>query len=274
LYDQVVRGLLLAVVATALAQSKPVFKSDGVGPLEGGAAELLETLCPGQVEVGKEVKCRESLDETSGFDCPPTAAMVTRGHFLSPNSDDALLAFHACEPHSVHGGSTALLTREGGAWRLLWRKQGLITDRCHRMPLRAGRQILVCGLDEGFPGIILTELYLVDVLNEAGVSRDYYDDHATFSAVELILCAGPADVIGQQIARAYIEQVEFYPRPSGDGENMTVFAQYGKSANTAEMIAACSSPPTKPYRIDFLFDGSAYKVAPHSANAFRVFSEH
>lgn len=269
------RGLLLVVFATAaLAQSKPVFQIDGVSPREGGAArELLETLCPGQVEAGQEVKCRESPDDIARFECSPTATMVTRGHFLSPSSDDVLLAFHACEPPSANFGSTAFLTREGGAWKLLWRKPGLITDRCHRMPLRGGRQILVCQLDGGAPGIIHTSLYLLDVLNEAGVSRDYYDDHAIFMTVESIPCAGPADVLGQPIARAYIERVEFHPRPSGDGENMTVFAQYGKTAMTAEMIAACSGPPTKPYRIDFLFDGRAYKVAAHSASALRAFSQ-
>ena len=269
------RGLLLVVFATAaLAQTKPVFKIDGVNPREGGAAELLETLCPGQVEVGKEVKCRESPDET-GFDCYPTATMVTRGHFLSPKSDDALLAFHACESHSAHFGSTALLTREGGTWRRLWSKPGLITDRCHRMPLRSGRQMLVCELDEGAPGFVWTDIYLLDVLDETGVSRDDDDDHRTiFTAEESIPCGGPADdVIGEPIARAYIDRVEFHRRPSGDGQNITVFAQYGKTAMTAEMIAACSGPPTKPYRIDFLFDGRAYKVAAQSASALRAFSQ-
>jgi hypothetical protein len=262
----------LVLLATAvLAQRKPVFKIDGVSPREGGAAELLEAFCPGQVEAGEEVKCRESLDETAGFDCPPTATMVTRGHFLSPKSDDVLLALFACEPHSAHLGSTALLTREGGAWKRLWRKPGLITDHCHRMPLRGGRQILVCELVEGAPGMTWRALYVVDVLHEPDVPRDYYDDHAIFSAAESIPCSGPSDVVGEPITRAYIERVEFHPRPSGDGENMTVFAQYGKTAMTTEMITACSGPPTKPYRIDFLFDGRAYKVAAHSSSALRAF---
>ena len=108
------RGLLLVIFATAaLAQTKAVFKLDGVSPREGGAAELREALCAGQVEVGQEVKCRESPDDIARFECSPTATMVTRGHFLSPGSDDALLAFHACEPPSANLGSTALLTRDG-----------------------------------------------------------------------------------------------------------------------------------------------------------------
>lgn len=264
------RGLLLVLFATAaLAQRKPIFKFDGVSPREGGAAELLEVFCPGQVEAGEEVKCRELLDDS--FDCPPTATMVTRGHFQSPKSDDVLLALHACEPHSAHFGSTTLLTRDGGAWRRLWRKPGLITDHCHRMPLRDGRQILVCELGESAPGVTWAELHVVDVLRELDVPRDYDDDHAIFSAEESILCGGPADVVGEPITREYIERVEFHPRPSGDGENMTVFAQHGKTAMTAEMIAACSGPLTKPYRIDFLFDGRAYKVAAHSASALRAF---
>ena len=40
---------------------------------------------------------------------------------------------------------------------------------------------------------------------------------------------------------------------------------------TAEMIASCSSPPSKPYRIDFLFDGRGYKAAAQSISSLQVF---
>ena len=223
------RGLFFVLLATTvLAQTKPIFKIDGVSARDGNAAELLETFCPGQVEVAQEVKCRQALTETPGFDCPPTATTVTRGHFLSPKSDDVLLALHACEPHSAHFGSTALLTRKGGTWKLLWRKPGLITDHCHRIPLRSRRQILVCELVEGAPGITWRALYVVDLPRELDVSRDYYDDHAIFSAAESLPCGGPADVVGEPMTRAFIERVEFHRRPFGDGENLTIFAQYGK----------------------------------------------
>jgi len=271
-----VRGLVFFVLATAaFAQPKPIFKIDGLKPSEGGAAELLETFCPGQVDVGEEVKCREPLDgnEIPGFDCPPRARMVTRGHFQSPRSEDALLAYTACEPHSAHGGSTALLTREGSVWKRLWHKPGLITDHCHRMTIRSGREILVCEMTEGFPGVTSRGLFVVDVLREPDVPRNYYVDDDFFGVVDEMTCGGPGDVVGEPITHSYIERVEFHPRPSGDGENVTVFAQYGKTERTAEMIQTCSSPPTKPYRIDFLFDGHAYKVAPRSAGALRVFSQ-
>lgn len=269
------RGLLLVLLTTiASAQRSPIFKIDGVSPREGGAAELLQTFCPGKVDVGGKVKCRELPEEISVFDCPPAATMVTRGHFLSPKSDDVLLAFFSCEPHSAHGGSTALFTRDGSTWKLIWRKPGLITDHCHRMPLRTGRQILVCELAEGWPGLRWRALFLVDALREPAIPRDYDDDHEIFGASETIPCGGPAYVVGEPITRAYIERVEFHPRPSGDGDNMTVFAQYGKAALTPEMITACSGPPTKPYHLDFLFDGGSYKVAPNSAGALRLFSHH
>lgn len=261
------RGLLLVLLAAAAsAQRKPVFTIDGVSPLQGGAAELLETFCPGQVEVGGEVKCRETRED-SGFDCPPTAVMVTRGNFLSAKSNDVMLALHSCEPHSAHFGSSALFTRRGQAWKLLWRKPGLITDHCHRMPIRGGRQILVCEFEEGFPGVVSRAIILVDA------QRDYYDDHAVFTTTEQIICAGPADVIGDPITRSYIESVQFHPQPSGDGERMVVLAQYGKAPVTAEMIKTCSVPATKPYRIEFLFDGHAYHVAPSSASVLQTFGQ-
>jgi hypothetical protein len=127
-------------------------------------------------------------------------------------------------------------------------------------------------MTEGFPGVTGRGLFVVDVLREPDVPRNYYVDVDFFDAVDEFTCAG-GDVVGGPITHSYIERVEFHPRPSGDGENLTVFAQYGKAEKTAEMIETCSSPPTKPYRIDFLFDGRTYKVAPRSAGALRVFSQ-
>jgi hypothetical protein len=76
-------------------------------------------------------------------------------------------------------------------------------------------------------------------------------------------------------------------RSSGEGEDLTVFARYGRMDMTLARVDACLGqpgdfpprdlifiPPTKSYRIDFLFDGHDYKVAPSTAAAAKIFAEH
>ena len=112
----------------------------------------------------------------------------------------------------------------------------------------------------------------MDALHEQGIQRDYYDNHAVFTAVEESSCEGPNDFVGKPITRAYIESVEFHPQPSGNGESMVILAQYGKAPVTAEMISHCSAPATKPYRIEFIFDGQGYRAAPQSAGVLQLFN--
>jgi hypothetical protein len=85
----------------------------------------MEAVCPGQVQVGEAINC--------GNDCPSftnfglfgdsfewSLKRVTRGHFLSPTSDDAVLWVEGCEPHSENFGGTILLTRNFQGWALEW----------------------------------------------------------------------------------------------------------------------------------------------------------
>jgi hypothetical protein len=63
--------LLFLLTALAWAQPagapKPVFPDDSQDPKQAGGAELLEAVCPGHVVVGKDIKCKETCPESSGF---------------------------------------------------------------------------------------------------------------------------------------------------------------------------------------------------------------
>ena len=159
--------LILLIVATAWAQPpKTIFPSDSKDPKQSGGAALLEAVCPGRVIVGKEIGCRGTCPEFTAFRGESfewSLYAVTRGHFLSPPSDDVALWMIGCEPHSENWGGTILLTRRSRKWTMLWYKAGVATAECHKVKLRDGREILVCLSGGGTQGYLTTQLYVEDL---------------------------------------------------------------------------------------------------------------
>jgi hypothetical protein len=94
------------------------------------------------------------------------------------------------------------------------------------------------------------------------------------------------EVESYPLTRGYIERVEFRTNSKGSVPAMSVTAAVGMRPMTPEDVQACFDernpkkphrglsflPPTKSYRIDFLFDGHDYKPTPASAAAARAFS--
>jgi hypothetical protein len=162
------RGLLLLLVA-AMAWAQPprtIFPSDSKDPKQSGGAALLEAVCPGRVVLGEEVGCRGPCPDVAAFggeDLGRSLSAVTRGHFLSPQSDDAVLSMSGCEPHSENFGGTVLLTRRSQKWTVLWYKAGVDTSECHKVKLKNDREILVCLGDLGAQGTVETQLYVEDL---------------------------------------------------------------------------------------------------------------
>src|SRR5262249_41061917 len=141
-----VRGLLFFLLTAAVwAQPETIFPSESKDPKMADGARLLETVCPGRVAVGKEIECGGPCPDFTGL--PEFGSWkleaVTRGHFLSPISDDVALAMTGCESHSENWGGTILMTRASGVWRMLWYKSGVHTDECHKTVLKNKREILV-----------------------------------------------------------------------------------------------------------------------------------
>jgi len=156
---------------------------------------LLEAVCPGDVTTGKDIARKTGCPDFTGFGkigdrFSWSLGAVTRGHFLSPTSDDAVLWMQGCESHQDNFGGTVLLTKRSQRWSMLWYKTAVQTARCHKVRLRNGREILVCMGGAGAQGATATSLYSKDLLSPkptlmAGGSDDDGTFFAAFDSTEL-----------------------------------------------------------------------------------------
>ena len=282
---------LAALLPGALSASDPqtIFPSDGEDPRKAGGRELLEVVCKGHVVLGKTMKCSTGCARYTDFgrfgdtEFDWSLVRVTRGHFLSPTSEDAVLWMEGCESHASNWGGTLLLTREADRWKKVWYRSGLVTDQCHKVALVDGREILVCIGRAAAQGNVGTDLYVEDLLHPTEVLMADKGDAAFFGLYDDTLTCGDGQgrtFRADPITRAFIQKVEF----KSDGKELSVTAAHGKRRMTKEDAAACEAeggpgnkrtsrflPPVKTYQIDFVFDGHTYKIAPGSEAAARVF---
>jgi hypothetical protein len=262
--------LILLVAATASAQPpKTIFPSDSQDPKQSGGAALLEAVCPGRVVVGKEIQCRVACPESSGFaggNFEWILAAVTHGHFLSPQSDEAVLSMTGCEPHSENWGGTILLTRREQKWTMLWYKAGIETSQCHKVKLRDLREIPVCLGSDGGQGIVQTELFVEDLLSPtpslmAAMGEGFFTISDTTDT-----CGWMSDDVEKPdpLIRAYIEKVDFRDIKGGVAA-ISVTAAHGEQKMTREDVDICTKqsrsflPQTKRYQADFTFEGGSYR---------------
>jgi hypothetical protein len=183
-----------------------------------------------------------------------------------------------CEPHSENFGGTILLTRRSQKWTMLWYKTGVPTEHCHKINRSDGREILVCLDSYGAQGIVTAALYIEDLLSPnatlmagyAGVFFEVSDDVLTCGA------DWEDESKAFPLQHHYIERVDFRTRPDGSIRGLSVRARKGERSMTPAQVQACLdernptrshkgidfSPPTKPYRVDFTFDGRTFKRTP------------
>ncbi len=263
----------------------PIFPSDGKPPAEANGAELLQAVCPGQVEVGEKMGCGKRCPSFTGMfreDFDWSLEMVTRGHFLSPTSDDAVLSVLGCEPHMEGFGGTILLTRNFQCWAMDWYKAGIETSQCHKVPLQDRREILLCLGGVGAQGFLSTDLYVEDLLNPgdtltAAEGPNFFEAHDNTGTCGV----NPEDeTITFPVTRAFIEKVEFPASQPGAGSAISVTASFGLRETTPEIAQPCLhakdgpvafAPEVKSYHLDFVFDGHDYKPTPASAETARRF---
>ena len=272
-----------ACLLCAQKDPEPVFPKDGKVPSETDSRELLQAVCPGQVRLGESIGCGKTCPAFTAFHGDEedwSVIGVTRGHFLSPTSDDALLSVDGCEPHMANFGGTILLTRQADGWRMQWYKDGVITSQCHKILLLNGRELLVCIDTGGFTGVFNTALYVEDLLRPAATLMAE-DEAPFFSAPNTVLTCG-YDPENQSkpdpVTRAFIERVEFTPDVP---PAISVTASYGESVLTAAAAKACALSrdrsaaivvPVTSYRLDFVFDGRDYKPTAASAKVASIFA--
>ena len=268
--------VFFALAAFADAQA-PVFPSDTEPAARVDAAPLFEAVCPGNVSTGNvatgdQITCRTGCPQAAGLKTflPWSFSAVTRGHFLAPQSDDAVISTDGCETHADNFGGSILLTRRSGVWTMLWYKPGVPTARCHKVSLSTGREILVCMGVAGGMGAHSTQLYTED-LTKPVATLMAEGSEPFFSAFDNT--ATCAEDRPDSVTRSVIDRVEFVPAPSGPAR-ITVTASYGKKSRTPAEIRACEPadlPATTAYRIEFVFDGAGYRPTPSTAAAAKVF---
>jgi hypothetical protein len=225
------------------------------------------------------------LDDTA--DAEWTLAEVIRGHFLSPSSEDVVLAMTGCEPHSENFGGAILLTRRSQHWAMLWYKAGVETSHCHKVPLLDGRDILVCVGSSGARGSVSTELYVEDLLKP---SPSLMAGNGGFFSVEddTRTCGWNSENERKPfpLTRAYIERVSFGPGARKGLPVISVTAAFGKRLIPFQEAQACIdehnpnkahlgmslAPSTRSYRVEFFFDGRNYRPSPSSAKTVQMFA--
>lgn len=276
------RLLLLLIAAMAWAQPpRTIFPSDSKDPVQSGGAALLEAVCPGQVSVGREIGCRGACPAFTAFhgeDFEWSLYAVTRGHFLSPQSDDVALWMLGCEPHSENSGGTILLTRILQNWTMLWYKPGVATAECHKVKLRNDREILVCLGGYGGQGNAWTVLYVEDLLSPTANLMTGEDRNGHF--FELFDNTGTCgenpedDSRPESLQFGRIEKVEF-KNVRSSASRVFITARVGRREMTSQDVDACIDeqnpnkphkglsflPPTKREQIDFFFEGGSYHRA-------------
>jgi hypothetical protein len=275
-------GLTAAAQAQVAHRLETAFPSDGKDPRQAGGAELLQVVCPGAVEVGKDIGCKTPCPDYTDFpgdNLPWSLEVVTFGHFLSPTSEDAVLSMGGCEPHSLNFGGTILLTKKSQKWSMLWYRSGVQTARCHKVLRRDRREILVCIATEGAQGNNSTELYVEDLLNpKPTLMAGDVDDGGFFAAFDDTATCGwqqEADA-PDTVIRTHIDKVQF--STNAGTPSVLVLASFGKKRMTPEDVKACRDgqdsvlPSVKSYRMDFLYDGHGFEPTPSSAAAVQIFN--
>lgn len=251
-----------------------MIKAESVSPEEGGAAQLLEQVCPGRVVTGKEITCRGGCAKFPYLPQPglPGGWRITgviRGRFLQPDREDAVLSTDGCEPHVTQWGGSILIPGEN-PHRLKPRYySGLISRACHKIQASDGRDLLVCETTDAHQGYLTREISLNDFRIGQPSSRN------TILVVEDSMNACGGQIGGQSPPapvgiRAYLERLEF------SDNKMIVYARRGEWRFTEEQLNHCKPEliphvPTKSYRIEFLFDGRRFQVAPADRKTSALF---
>ncbi len=239
-------------------------------------AQLLPIACEGgKVDGNSCSKCPNS-DQGPWF-----VRSLTIGHFSSPTSEEAIITSGNCYDTMPGMGIGVLLGKRNGKWTKLEDFLASQSDVCTLRKQRSGREFLTCESTH-YPreGPIEHTLGTVAVENDALVS------HLLFTAAD---SSYYCNVQGLS-EKAEIKDIDFRDL-NGDGlEDISITATYGSFKMTSRLREQCVAayedriqttgtgvkpfpqpPVIKTYKIQFLFDGTAYELTPRSRAAAELF---
>jgi hypothetical protein len=192
----------------------------------------------------------------------------TPGHFTSPQADNLILYGTQCDSHASNYGGSFIFAIESGKARLLKYDKGLTTGECYKFAYPDGRDFLICrsgwsGQGEAFGTIEM------DSFNAGGdaISTKLITTHDTTGT-----CGDAPVEVAQE---SDVTDIKPSLNASGAITGLTLTARLGdvkcsdvNSDQNKNRLAA----HVRFYRIEFLFDGKNFNVAPASRAALNRFT--
>jgi hypothetical protein len=252
----------LAVVACRAQWTQPPFAPDTAKLERVTLTEVLGLLCPGQEYAGQESGCRvcPASSKRTGARGDASIVAAVRGHFLKPDSDDLLLDFNGCGP--------ALLSHSSSGW-FADRAEGLPDGPCRKFAGRDGRDGLVC-----------YEAMTMPDREEARMTFSLLPDRKNDLAAALDNTGGACDSPQRVVVQSAIQDVKFTPGAGGK-VTVAITARCRRGPLSERSRKACArgpgfedigpTVPFRTFRLEYVFTGDAFSLAPASAAAKRAY---
>jgi len=169
------------------------------------------------------------------------------------------LSYYGCASHIYQHGGSVLLRKVSGSWEFVDHELSIITDHCQTYRLHDGRDILLCQSEDGGQGQLTNWVFTCDfndtkageqvLIHVSDTSGTCWDREVVGSIDKIVV----GDLKGDRVS------------------DLSVFAQ-SKAVHVpreARDKFGCHEhfrpSPGPYYRVDFLFNGTSFTVAPWSA---------
>jgi hypothetical protein len=232
---------------------------------------FLQLICSGHAQA---YSCEVCPNGTSLQNGRWDVAAVFFGHFLSPESQDALLSGIGCEAHASGSGGSFLLTRSAGTWRIVNYAAGRIAKDCEKVKGSDKREVLICAGSDSHTGIANQFLYLLDP-RASDLSARGLDIFFSVSD-SLSSCTSMLQDSQRVVEGGKIDQVNFAYTAGADGVTIIVDAELGQAILSEATLESCNlhlkpgeewlRPRLRTVRERFLFFFDGKIVTPSPGN--------
>ncbi len=268
--------MIAAAFLAGLLVEGPTQAADAHQPDAKEAMAVLNSICPGNVQTSK-------LQHGMAYGCGPCPAFtgfagekprpgegpafelraVMEGAFAQAGASELLAEFYGCEPHANNFGGTVLLRQSETAFKRAGYVPGMI-GIVRGFRLKDGRDLVL--ERGGYTGQGETTEW---VSTHDFAANGDSAEHTLLSLQDTSLQYCELD----RVQIGDIAKLEF-PDLNGDGlPDLRITVRSGKVTVPAMYHGNCEKrfkpPPVPSYRIDFLFDGTTFHVAPGSAPTLR-----
>lgn len=237
-----------------------VFPRYGIPPRGDAVRAILSAVCPGRV-VAKDGKlaCDPSTPELPErrWNPPLEVDRVMLGHFLTSDSEDAVVSGSRLESHPYRWGGTLFLTKNNGKWMPLWYHSGTITRHCLPFSTTAGNEVLVCASGYTGSGHRTTTLYVL-TLSKSGPREEVILGTDTFDWRD------QTPVVAQKQELVKVERAT-----SGEMSLVEVRLRHGRRQGRAATIDPFSPGfPTVMRTLRFALHGTRFTPVDSDAQLF------